>query len=61
MKSKKLIVHLTPKMHEEIANISKRVGVSMGEYVRRAITKSIDLERLGMPAPIISMEKIDEY
>ena len=48
-------------MHEEIANISKRVGVSMGEYVRRAIAKSIDLERLDISAPIISMEKIDEY
>ena len=61
LKSKKLIVHLTPQMHEDIANYAKRLGISMGEYVRRALTKSIDLERVDVRAPIISVEKIDEY
>ena len=52
---------MTPKMHEEIVNVSKRDGISMGEYVRRALAKSLDLERVDVFAPIISVEKIDEY
>ena len=61
LKSKKLIVHLTPQMHKDVAYSAKRLKISMGEYVRRALTKSIDLERVDMRAPIISVEKIDEY
>lgn len=54
-------MHLTPQMHKDVAYSAKRLKISMGEYVRRALTKSIDLERVDMRAPIISVEKIDEY
>ena len=61
IKSKKLIVHLTPKMHEEVSIVAKRIGISMGEYVRRSLSKSLDLEQIELRAPIICLEDVDEY
>lgn len=62
LKSKKLIVHLTPAMHGAVANEATKAGISMGEYVRRAVKKSLDLERL-VTTPVIptTMGAIDEY
>jgi predicted DNA-binding protein len=43
-KNKKLIIHLTPSMHQHVKDSAKRQGVSMAEYVRLAVERARDLE-----------------
>jgi hypothetical protein len=64
VKSKKLILHVTPSMHDAVKQAAEREGVSMAEYIRGALQQRIETAcavELVKESLLASMETRREY
>lgn len=53
--SKKMIIHITPSLHERIKKASEADDVSMSEFIRTSVEQRLDIK-----AASISVNLIDE-
>ena len=45
-KSKKMIIHITPSLHERIKQAAKEADTSMSEFIRSSVVQRLDLATL---------------
>lgn len=45
-KSKKMIIHITPSLHERIKHAAKEADTSMSEFIRSSVVQRLDLSSL---------------
>ena len=55
--SKKMIVHITPKMHERVKRAAQLEDVSMAEFIRTSVAQRLDVKSASVTAGIIKEVK----
>lgn len=62
-KSKRMVIHITPTMHERVKQAAAQNNMSMSEFIRMSVDERLDVVSayLGVTTVLRESEKTREY